>query len=230
MRYLPHTDADIKTMFNAVGVKDFEDLFRTVPENCRYDGEMNLPEPKTEWDLNSYMSEIRSMMEVTPDHTVLIGAGRYQHHIWYKRAAEQGCAKAQYNLGRMYFEGKGVPQDYEKAYSLWRKAATQGCAQSQYNLGVGFDFGKGIAQDKLEAVRWYHKAAAQGYADAQFNLGVILSGDKGNESLQDYQAAVKWYSAAALQGLPLAQNNLGVMYDNVIDDVRSRAHPLFVVC
>ncbi len=81
MRYLPHTDADIRTMFDAIGVKDFEELFRTVPRSCRYDKEMDLPDPKTEWNLNTYMAEIRSMMKVTPEHTVLIGAGRYQHHI-----------------------------------------------------------------------------------------------------------------------------------------------------
>ena len=81
MRYLPHTDADIRTMFDAIGVKDFEDLFGTVPESCRYDKEMDLPDPKTEWDLNRYMAGIRSMMKVTPDHTMLLGAGRYQHHI-----------------------------------------------------------------------------------------------------------------------------------------------------
>jgi glycine dehydrogenase subunit 1 len=81
MRYLPHTDADIQTMLGEIGIKDFEELFQTVPEACRYDRKMNLPDPKTEWELNTYMGGIRSMMDVTPDHTVLIGAGRYQHHI-----------------------------------------------------------------------------------------------------------------------------------------------------
>jgi glycine dehydrogenase subunit 1 len=81
MRYLPHTDEDIRNMFDAIGVKDFEELFRTVPESCRYDKEMALPAPKTEWDLNKYMAEIRSMMKVSSEHSVLIGAGRYQHHI-----------------------------------------------------------------------------------------------------------------------------------------------------
>ena len=81
MRYLPHTDEDIRNMFDAIGVKDFEELFITVPESCRYDKEMALPDPKTEWGLNEYMAEIRKMMKVTPEHTVLIGAGRYQHNI-----------------------------------------------------------------------------------------------------------------------------------------------------
>ncbi len=31
MRYLPHTESDIQTMFDAIGVKDFEELFGTVP-------------------------------------------------------------------------------------------------------------------------------------------------------------------------------------------------------
>jgi glycine dehydrogenase subunit 1 len=81
MRYLPHTDEDIRHMFDAIGVKDFEELFGTVPKSCRYDKEMDLPAPKTEWSVNRYMAEIRSMMKVSSEHTVLIGAGRYQHHI-----------------------------------------------------------------------------------------------------------------------------------------------------
>ncbi len=81
MRYLPHTDEDIRNMFDAIGVKGFDELFTTVPDSCRYDKEMILPVAKTEWDLNTYMAEIRSMMRVTPAHSVLIGAGRYHHHI-----------------------------------------------------------------------------------------------------------------------------------------------------
>ncbi|MCP3891603.1 MAG: aminomethyl-transferring glycine dehydrogenase subunit GcvPA [Desulfobulbaceae bacterium] len=106
MRYLPHTDEDIRTMFDAIGVKDFEDLFRTVPKSCRYDKEMALPEPKTEWDLDKYMSEIQSMMGVTPEHNVLIGAGRYQHHI---------PSSIPYVLGRSEFLTAYTPYQPEMA-------------------------------------------------------------------------------------------------------------------
>ncbi|MCK5097449.1 MAG: SEL1-like repeat protein, partial [Desulfobacteraceae bacterium] len=44
----------------------------------------------------------------------------------YKRAAEQGYAKAQYNLGAMYDKGIGVPQNRNKAAYWYRKAAKQG--------------------------------------------------------------------------------------------------------
>ncbi len=45
---------------------------------------------------------------------------------WYKQAAEQGHASAQFNLGEMYFKGQGVTQDYTRAYMWWEIAASQG--------------------------------------------------------------------------------------------------------
>jgi hypothetical protein len=45
---------------------------------------------------------------------------------WYRKAAEQGSASSQSNLGSMYFNGQGVTQNYVKAVKWWRKAAEQG--------------------------------------------------------------------------------------------------------
>ena len=45
---------------------------------------------------------------------------------WFRKAAEQGHAKAQYNLGLMYDKGQGVPQDYAEAVKWYRLAAEQG--------------------------------------------------------------------------------------------------------
>ena len=45
---------------------------------------------------------------------------------WYRKAAEQGVAAAQYNLGVCYYKGEGVSQDYVQAVSWWCKAAEQG--------------------------------------------------------------------------------------------------------
>ena len=55
---------------------------------------------------------------------------------WYRKAAEQGFAEAQYNLGVRYDQGQGVPQDYAEAVKWYRKAAEQGDAEAQLNLGV----------------------------------------------------------------------------------------------
>ncbi|MDE8345492.1 MAG: tetratricopeptide repeat protein, partial [Acidocella sp.] len=45
---------------------------------------------------------------------------------WYRKAAVQGIADAQLNLGLDYFYGHGVPQDSVKAEELFEKAAAQG--------------------------------------------------------------------------------------------------------
>jgi len=53
---------------------------------------------------------------------------------WFKKAAGQGYARAEYYLGYMYAEGLGVPQDYNKAVYWLKKAAEQGNAQAKANL------------------------------------------------------------------------------------------------
>jgi uncharacterized protein len=55
---------------------------------------------------------------------------------WYRKAAEQGYARAQYNVGVLYHEGKRVSQDDGQAAAWYRRAAEQGHAQAQFNLGV----------------------------------------------------------------------------------------------
>tara|TARA_R110000765_G_scaffold324976_2_gene416497 strand:+ start:916 stop:1131 length:216 start_codon:yes stop_codon:yes gene_type:complete len=54
---------------------------------------------------------------------------------WYRLAAEQGDADAQYNLGIMYDTGRGVPENDAEAVRWYRLAAEQGDANAQFNLG-----------------------------------------------------------------------------------------------
>jgi uncharacterized protein len=94
-----------------------------------------------------------------------------------RRLADQGIAVAQRYLAIMYYNGRGVPQDYTQAAQWFSKAADQGDAVAQSNLGNMHYFGDGIPQNYAEAAKWYRKAADQGYAIAQFNLGkMILDG------------------------------------------------------
>jgi len=117
--------------------------------------------------------------------------------LWFKLAAEQGFANAQYNLGVMYDQGQGVAQDYKEAVRWYRQAAEQGLAKAQYNLGVRYDNGEGVPQDYKEAVRWYRLAAEQGHVSSQNNLGAAYGEGKG--VTQDYVRAHMWYNLAASQ-------------------------------
>lgn len=77
---------------------------------------------------------------------------------YYRKAAEQGNADAQYNLGVCYDNGEGVTQSYEEAVKWYRLAAEQGNAMAQYNLGGCYEFGEGVTQSYEEAFKWYSKA------------------------------------------------------------------------
>lgn len=50
-------------------------------------------------------------------------------------AAEQGDATAQNNLGLMYANGEGVPENHVLAYAWWDLAAAQGHESAQENKG-----------------------------------------------------------------------------------------------
>ena len=94
-----------------------------------------------------------------------------QAHAWYRKAAEQGLAPAQYQLALTYLNGYGVEQSDEKAVDWYRKAAEQGNATAQYNLGYMYRNGFGLEQSDENAAIWYRKAAEQGNVQAQNNLG-----------------------------------------------------------
>ena len=80
---------------------------------------------------------------------------------WYRRAAEQGHANAQFNLGNMYFHGRGVPEDYTEAVRWLHLAAEQGKADAQFNLGLMYEYGAGVAQDLVRAHKWFNLAASR---------------------------------------------------------------------
>jgi len=81
MRYLPHTDADIASMLKIAGTDDLEGLFSTIPKDCRLTGDLRLPEPLTEWELNDFMDALAGNMAVSPEYKIFIGAGSYEHYI-----------------------------------------------------------------------------------------------------------------------------------------------------
>jgi TPR repeat protein len=92
---------------------------------------------------------------------------------WYRKAAEQGNAIAQYNLGDMYRVGEGVPPDSTAAAGWYRKAAEQGYALAQNNLGVMYDNGEGVGQDDVSAYMWFNLAAANGFKEAVRNRNMV---------------------------------------------------------
>jgi len=92
--------------------------------------------------------------------------------LWYRKAADQGDARAMRALGMAYSEPsvwwvglmteKRVEEDFEQAAEWFRKAAELGDFAAQRNLGYLYLKGKGVEKDKAEARKWLEKAADQG--------------------------------------------------------------------
>lgn len=81
---------------------------------------------------------------------------------WYRKAAAQGNARAQYELGLCYLYGKGVEQDNSEFVKWTRKAANNGNTQAQYHIGKCYEYACGVKEDLHEALNWYRKAAKGG--------------------------------------------------------------------
>lgn len=113
----------------------------------------------------------------------------------WRPLAERGQPLAQYNLGRMYYNGEGVAQDYSEANKWFDRAAAQQYAPAQNSLGILYDNGHGVRRDYTEAIKWFRHGAEQGYTPAQVSLGLQYAEGRGVP--KDYTEAVKWFDIAA---------------------------------
>ncbi|MDL1962628.1 MAG: aminomethyl-transferring glycine dehydrogenase subunit GcvPA [Deltaproteobacteria bacterium] len=114
MLYLPHTSDEISSMLQVVGVDDLDDLFSTVPDDCRLKGNLNLPEALTEWELNDHMETLSRSMAVSPEYRVFLGAGSYEHYI---------PASVSYLLSR---------SEFVTSYTPYQPEMSQGTLQAIY--------------------------------------------------------------------------------------------------
>ena len=82
----------------------------------------------------------------------------------WRPLADQGNATAQFNLGLLYLDGQGVPQDFVKAADWFDHAAEQDYTKAQLNLGALYGVGKGVKRDYVQAYKWLNICAAKGDA------------------------------------------------------------------
>ena len=92
----------------------------------------------------------------------------------WRPLAEQGYAKAQSNLGLMYFNGEGAIKDYKEAVKWFRLAAEQGNVSAQTSLGLMHANGEGVIQDNVYAHMWWNIAAASGNENARGNKDILV--------------------------------------------------------
>ena len=123
-------------------------------------------------------------------------------------AARNGDAKAQHNLGQLFFQTKGAEeQDFDGAYQWLHLAAEQGLPEAQYGLGLLHAYSLGFVGNDDEALKWFTRAANGGHANAQYWLGLHHATTlRGSGKHMD--KALGWLRQSAQQGNPLAMEVL----------------------
>jgi TPR repeat protein len=116
-----------------------------------------------------------------------------EHSEELLRLAEQGDAKAQYNLGVMYRKGHGVPKNDAEAVNWYRKAAEQGYVDAQYNLGFMYHTGEGVPYDYAKAYMWWSLAKALGDNNVENNLDMIKEEMTRAEIAKAQALAAEWW-------------------------------------
>ena len=91
---------------------------------------------------------------------------------WFREAAEEDDAGAQFCLAIAYFRGLTVEKDQEQMIYWLEKAATLDNPWAQYYLASMYSDGNGVKKSATEAARWYEEAARQEFKDAQTMLAV----------------------------------------------------------
>lgn len=161
---------------------------------------------------------------------------------WLSKAAEQGCAEAQYHLGRIYEPDPNIRNLKITARPLlsefwYQKSADQGYAPAQYRLGTAYaviaekyhlygqgissssgglyDAARGVVVTNVEkAEKLLISAAEQGHKDAIFNLDTMFTLGLSETSFQNRSLddIMLAFKEGALSGDPYAQYNHGLAY------------------
>lgn len=172
--------------------------------------------------------------------TVSVQAAELWTEIYNERliAAKQGSAEAQFDVGAMLENGRGVTADRDQANKWYQKAADQNYSravqavarmkdnarrlrmiekqaeaddvEAQYKLGNMYLTGTGTPVDLKQAEQWLSRAAKKGHTKAQFKLGHLHYVALAEDG--DLNAARDWFNKAAESNYPPAYYYLGEMY------------------
>ena len=127
------------------------------------------------------------------------GLKAYEDHDYaaalreWRPIAEQGDAAAQFNIGLMYYDGKGAPQNFEEARRWFQRSADQGYEKAQLNLGAMYGAGKGLRRaDYVQAYKWLSLCAAGGDQMCVSQRDLVAQKLKGAKLSEAQRLAREW--------------------------------------
>jgi hypothetical protein len=153
--------------------------------------------------------------------------GNYDTAIkFFRKSSEDGNVVADWFLGHIYREGRGVPRDDATAFSYYSRVAdtydpderdqnrlrimvdAQLRVADYYRVGIA---DAGIKANYKVAARSYLRiASTYGHPGAQYSLGLMNIGGQGVK--KNPQQGLKWLITAARKRHPLSEAYLGDLY------------------
>src|SRR4029077_9031744 len=112
----------------------------------------------------------------------------------FQQAADLGHAWAQYNLGHMYLDGRGLQRDRVLAYLYYLKAAEQQHERAMNLVGRCCEEGWGTPRNLDAAADWYRRSAEAGYFRGQYNWASLLL------KAGRFEASAVWFERAVVGG------------------------------
>src|SRR5579871_275273 len=134
----------------------------------------------------------------------------------YKRAADGGNPQAMFQLGKMYENGLGVPQDFQQARQFYQGAINSGNTDAMISLGGMYEWAheksKEYPKDYPKARQLYEQAHLSGSSKAAWRIGYMYELAHGFPR-PDYQQAADWYEKGVAARDGDAMFRLGYLYE-----------------
>jgi glycine dehydrogenase subunit 1 len=222
MRYLPHTDTEIREMLERIGVPSLDALFAAVPEAYRLNRPLALPPALSEPELMAHLTELAAKNTATQQLSFL-GGGIYEHHVPpaldqlllrsefytaytpYQPEYSQGTLQAIFEFQTIVCQLLGLEVANASMYDAASAAAEAALMARRLTRKSRVVLSEGLHPEYIETVRTYLTSMGEGHTLATVPVDV-----EGRTDLSALAAAVDGDTACAVLGYP---NFFGVVED-----------------
>jgi len=188
---------------------------------------------------NSYAFEF--LIEHEKKHYEAYNNGDYETamKLWMKGAKPdptgffpKGNKTDQYLVAILYFEGKGVPQDYETALKWYTISAEQNHPPAMLKLGKIYSYGLGVPVNYAKSITWFRKLLINMWdptaKEAAFELGLMNYEGKGYT--QDFIRAHMWWNIGSSEGHEQSRKSRDFVAERMTPNQVEKAQELAKKC
>ena len=212
MRYLPHTEEEIQSMLERIGVSSIDDLFSPIPEAGRLGRTLDLPEAMDEASLMAHLDELAGQNGAARTLSFL-GAGMYDHHIPpavdqlllrsefytaytpYQPELSQGTLQATFEFQTLVSQLYGMDVANSSMYDGSSAMAEAALMARRVTKREGIVLGGGIHPDYAETLRTYLRADSE-------SIQAMPLDARGVTDVASLRAAVTSETAAVMIAYP----------------------------